>query len=401
MKRKIILFTVLVVIVLAFLANQTNFFSLYTPGGTYYIPMYTTVRCDVTENDYTHSFDLKQDTNNLGGWLPFITSNRDLKIQCGGTGFSGNFMQGCTYEIRKNDASFGIFVSDSEGRDYGSLANVGFGQYNSGQISLPAGGWVEIKYTGADNLLETGDVKLTMTGDMYGLITTSGTGFYSTTTTCDANQLARNSKMPACTTGQTPAINNCYDPKVNLQMQPGQYQSFVSGQIAVKSPLDVVNINGQAVYIQGPGGYNPTFTGDDGNIYVDVRTYIPDSGIICLPSNQLYCSADGRSIIPGASGKYCDQYVGGVADNSYVQKDSTTWCKLTCDTTMQKLVYTSDCKILAEQCPADKPYRDWKTLECVANPVVPPQNNGNSNIGLYIIIGALVLGFGYYVYKRK
>ncbi len=357
-KSKNQIFVALIVIVLVMGAgilytNRSSLpFSIYQASGQYYIPLYTTVICDKLPEVTMDIWDLSKykDADAFG-------ARKD--IYCGSRDLAGHYPLGCNFQIEQIDDGFfepSLEIkygkcSFSSCQITGTLSKKGFTPI----IPVSNQDAITVQYTGANFLLDEGDIIIHTNSQPYGLWQFTGTGKVDILGTCDVGLYSKYQ-------GSFPEIVK--DLPSNNIIRVGQTIPIIIGQTLVQSPRMIVNIDGQAVYVEGPGGYHPTFT-EDNKIYVDVRpsSFVKDNTIVCSPASPL-CNDDGTAWQSTPDGKFCDKFI-GIGD-SYIQKDSTESCKMSCNEELSKLEFTNDCVKIGETCPSEKPFFNPQTQTCIA-----------------------------------
>lgn len=353
-------------------------FAVYSKAGTYYLPLYTTIYCAKLEGFTTGTWDLDS------------SSSASYNFYCGENNLKGYYPYGCDYTVYKNDNKLGVFVRTSSGQEFDMSSLVNTQQRD---IKIQQGEYISVQYTGLKSLLDVGDVVIKTQSQGYGLRFNSADGKVAQAGTCDIDQVS----------SYKGTFKDQKATDANNVLPIGKFEYIIIGQSPVKDPIDIINKDGQAVYIGKTGGYYPTFS-ENNNIYVDTRpdSFIEDSCIKCIPSQGM-CEAVNGCTQPKAtiSPSDCSKYRGGML-NTYVYVGNNKECTQTCDDT-GKLITTSTCREIVK-CTAEKPYYDQDRNTCVSF------ESTNANIlknnwlipaliiGAFILIAAIIIAI---IVKRK
>lgn len=144
-------------------------------------------------------------------------------------------------------------------------------------------------------------------------------------------------------------------------LQPTTHISnYIVGSIPITDSQNIINKNGQNIYIFAPGWYYPIKTSEDGKLYADTNSPTKDNTIVCMPSTP-YCKSDGTAIVGSPDGKSCSELSGNI--EGYLQINSDTVCKYQCINNV--LSKTNDCKKIIN-CDSSQPFFNPNTGKCEA-----------------------------------
>lgn len=224
--------------------------------------------------------------------------------------------------------------------------------------------------------------RVTFTGKYpaYGLEVTAANGrVFPTTTSCDLTSL-----YTVKGTDNTPAV--WQDPSQTRIVVPDSPYNVVMANVLAFS-TQVVTIqginNGQPIYIEEAGQYNPVIDSGKGWLYVDTTKTITDNRIQCVPRQSQICSDDAKFVNFAESS--CDWQGGTSPGYNSVPGDPTQLCKYQC-VNGHPSVDKTQC-ITVQKCTDPKlPLWNTYTGECVAQSTTPPKPDHDYTL-LFIILG--------------
>lgn len=387
MKKNYMIYIFLLLIVIYNAKAET---CSYNEDSTYYLPQYTSVTCAKFEAISNREYDLanKASLQENGVYiasynLGILSSNVQVRFQCGTGNIKGYIPYGCTYNIIKYDSLFFIHIKDSVGNDRDIWTST-LGQGNLITVTIPMGGYLDVMFSGGKALLDSGDVIIQLSSQPYGLKWYGSDGVVSQEGTCDLDQVVSYYNMDKYILKPI----TIKESNQNNILPPDKYEYIMTGQSAVDSSIHIINKDNKAVYVRQPGGYSETILLNN-KCYVNLDAYHDDSCIKCVPGQLCKvvsgCTEPAASIQPDV----CTQIRNGVL-NMYTYVGNNQECKQYCDLNTLQLVTTSDCREIVK-CDGDKPYYDPITNSCIGFISGGGDNDNDNNILLWVILGAVII----------
>jgi len=372
-KKKNILPIILIIVLLGLVAFASQRFALF--GETVLLPQFGHIYCgERIDSPVKMRASVPDD-------------QETIFFYCGPPTIRGYTAKGCDFQWRRTDWKVGgkLGVCQSNGICDFPLpskpdTNVWYGPWHTDM-----GGYLALEpqqtLLGVD-IYDEGDWQIYIESPVYGLWHQE-LGHLIVTTSCDIKSLGLG--YDQLTEDKKAMQNNLIIGTTILKVGP--ITNFIVGSIAITDPINVITHNGKLIYITQPGCYYEIKESDKGLKYADTRVCIPDSSIVCVPS-QPYCAEDASRIVTTPEGKPCSELAGMI--ENYIQISSIEACKYKC--VDGKLFETDDCIAIPEECPPEKPLWDSQKGECVGiGPITPPASPFEDPTLKWVLIGAGII----------
>jgi len=367
----------------------------------------------------------------------FITRTPTL-ITCGGTGLQGNFPAGCTVQVERLATAGATSAIEYK---VCSTSNLGDCKETAPFLSIGNPG----DFTRAPQPLQSLEMKegdtfairsrAKVQGSIYSpllkadpfcLFDTSAQGFLSKASTCDITSLNYRSESE-----KTRILA-----EEGTVLVTGQVINYIGTFTSEVNNLDLIILDGEAVYVYQPGAYYRIRQASEGQFYADVSKSVTDSRLKCRPSLSQFCqvttsgtatvsSTDGgtglelpvvtSTEITGEvqEGISCGPLGPGEIDQ-FIPVSSTEQCKLSC---VNGQITQTECKEIPV-CEDDTFLFDSRTGECIQPDIKPPVQPAEKEqavrqllilfgilaviVGVALVsqrkklkpVGSLVMGFG-------
>lgn len=333
----LILFTGITIIFI----SQTSLIGQSGLGTEIYYPQYGHLDCNLGRADYNLLEKIGLTTPQIitcGVGMNGYTDKCNFKMQIRGTNwysiFSGVKFEKCN---NNNECTLVTGASPIQG-DYFQVAEVDLDSNNDGYIDTQDSNvYSTIKITPGSGLFTSTTYDIKVVGNAYYLKDTQGNNYVSSYPEgCNLLTIKNNLQQ---TNGHIASVvdsSNSQTSKFNYQQSANQIPfggtvNYVWG-LTKGITSNVIQHNGQNVYIEKTGFYDPIKTTDDGYNYVDWQHPISDPSIQCVPSNVFLCNADATlrsNPSQNVDGQSCS-LVRGVNPNDFFKISETQCARFNC-----------------------------------------------------------------------
>lgn len=336
-KKAVFILILFAIAGILFMVADTSLFQQNEIGGSsvVYVPQYGNLMCGVADpNSFlAEGVALTQaKTFTCGVDMKGYTNHCDFDVRVNPESWAANNLGGI---ICSGTPAFDLYKCDNNNNCQqlsGQVTTTGYQQVYSADLDVNHDHYINTQDAGAFSSLKVIPhqgaickfaIDVQVRGPIYYLYDTAGNN-YKTAYEQGCNLLDIAGIHATSATGFN------YQMSAN-QIPFGNVVNYVWGMVPVITS-NVITHNGQQVYIEKAGWYDPIATTSDGIKYADWHNAVPDATIKCVPSDLFLCNADATlrtNPSTNLDGQSCS-ILRGVNPGDFFRYSETQCARYTC-----------------------------------------------------------------------